>query len=165
MMNVSSIIKKGLGYEIELSKTYRILNLFSFISKKKYYCADHGCVESKGYRPIRDRKMELPNDRSTDLWTDPVTLSSKKSGFGGQQTRKSGSACGKAKDLPKTDLQGGSIERYRVNGYLFFLFGGRFFFLNRYKRLPDFIDLLSGFIDAAVIADHKTGKRNFVVRR
>ena len=57
MMNVSSIIKKGLGYEIELSKTYRIFNLFSFISKKKYYCADHGCVESKGYRPIRDRKI------------------------------------------------------------------------------------------------------------
>ena len=56
-MNVSSIIKKGIGYEIELSKTYRILNLFSFISRKTYFCAEHGCVDCKNYRPIRDKKI------------------------------------------------------------------------------------------------------------
>ena len=32
-MNVSNIVKRGLGYEIELSKTVKLLGFFSFIIK------------------------------------------------------------------------------------------------------------------------------------
>jgi len=46
-----------LGYEIELSKTVKLLGFFSFIIKTKFFCTEQGCVDCENYRPVRDKKI------------------------------------------------------------------------------------------------------------
>jgi hypothetical protein len=40
---VSSIRKRGMGYEIEISSPVSFLRVFNFIIKKLYFCNEFGC--------------------------------------------------------------------------------------------------------------------------
>lgn len=57
MINVSSIIKKCAGYEIELSITKSIFIIFSYIYKEVFFCGGLGCFHKKTLSPVRDKKI------------------------------------------------------------------------------------------------------------
>ena len=55
--SVSSITKKGLGYNIEVTFPKKILGLFAFIKKVVFYCSDAGCVDCQRYKPVRNQEL------------------------------------------------------------------------------------------------------------
>jgi hypothetical protein len=52
--SVSSIRKKGIGYNIEISIPKKIFGLYSFVKKILFYCSEAGCVDCIKYEPVKE---------------------------------------------------------------------------------------------------------------
>ncbi len=54
---VSCVKRSGVGYLIEVTQGKKALGFFSYLKKKWFFCAEHGCVDCEKYRPVRDKGL------------------------------------------------------------------------------------------------------------